>query len=135
MYHQNQMRRAASLIIVLLFGFGPLTGLLRSRDDARLPACCRRHGMHHCAMAMEMAAMLAQQASGKTPILTAPITCPMFPGFLAGPSTPTHALVKPAAGLPALLVQSHTPLSASAGALTGSLRTPTARGPPPSSQI
>jgi hypothetical protein len=135
MYHQNQMRRAASLIIVLLFGFGPLTGLLQSSDDARLPACCRRHGAHNCAMAMQMAAMLAQQASGKTPILTAPLTCPMFPGFLAGPSTPTHALASSAPGLPALLVQSRTTAPASAGALTGSLRTPAARGPPASIQI
>ncbi len=135
MYHQNQMRRAASLILVLFFGFGPLAGLLQSSDDARLPACCRRHGMHHCAMAMQMAAMLAQQASGKTPILTAPLTCPMYPGFLAGPSTPAHALAAAAASLPALLTQSLSPASTSVSALTGSLRARVARGPPASIQI
>jgi len=135
MYHQNQMRRAASLILVLFFGFGPLAGLLQSSDDARLPACCRRHGIHHCAMAMQMAAMLAQEASGETPILTAPITCPMFPGFLAGPSTPAHALAASAPSLPALVEQSLTPAPASVSPLTGSLRARPARGPPASIQI
>jgi len=129
------MRRAASLFLVLFLGFGPLAGLLRSSDDARLPACCRRHGAHHCAMAMQMAAMLAQEASGKTPILTAPLTCPMFPGFLAGPSTPAHALLASAASLPALLVQAHTPPSASSTALARPLRPRAARGPPASIQI
>jgi hypothetical protein len=135
MYHQNQMRRAASLILVLFFGFGPLSGLLQSSDDARLPACCRRHGAHHCAMAMQMAAMLAQEAAGKTPILTAPLTCPMFPGFLAGPSAPAHALAASAASIPALPTQAHAPAYASVSALTGSLRVRAARGPPASIQI
>ncbi len=129
------MRRAASLFLVLFFGFGPLSGLLQSSDDARLPACCRRHGAHHCAMAMQMAAMLAQEASGKTPALTAPLTCPMFPGFLAGPSIPSHALVASAANLPALLTESRSPESASASPLTRPIRARAARGPPPSIQI
>jgi hypothetical protein len=129
------MRRAASLILVLFFGFGPLTGLLQSSDDARLPACCRRNGAHHCAMAMQMAAMLAQQASGKTPILIAPATCPMFPGFLAGPSAPAHALAASAAALPALHSQSHAQSSASPSELNGLIRPRAARGPPASIQI
>jgi hypothetical protein len=123
------MRRAASLILVLFFGFGPLTGLLQSSDDARLPACCRRQGAHHCAMAMQMAAM---EAPGKTPILTAPVTCPMFPGFMAGPSAPAHALAASAAGLPALQTQSLSPAFISANALTGLIRARAARGPPAS---
>jgi hypothetical protein len=129
------MRRAASLILVLFFGFGPLTGLLQSSDDARLPACCRRHGAHHCAMAMQMAAMLAEQASGKTPILIAPATCPMFPGFLTGPSAPAHALAASAAALPGLHSQSHSQASASPSELPGLIRPRAARGPPASIQI
>jgi hypothetical protein len=129
------MRRAASLILVLFFGFGPLTGLLQSSDDARLPACCRRHGAHHCAMAMQMAAMLAEQVSGKTPILTAPVTCPMFPGFLSGPSAPSHALAASAGTLPALHSQTHSQASASANELSGLIRARAARGPPTSLQI
>ena len=135
MYDSLAMRRGLSISLMLLFCFGPLAGAFQAGSEQSLPACCRRHGMHHCAMAMQMAAMLAQQASGKTTSLTAPLTCPVFPGFLAGPSTPAHALAASAAGLPALLTQSHTPASASSSALTGSIRAGAARGPPASIQI
>jgi hypothetical protein len=86
-------------------------------------------------MAMQIAAMLAQEASAKTPSLTAPLTCPKFPGFLVEPSTPANALAASTASLPALLTQSLTPASASVSALAGSLRARAARGPPASIQI
>ena len=78
------MRRWLSILLVLFFGLWPLTGTLEASDDARLPPCCRRHGTHHCAMAMQMAAMMAQEASGSTPMLTAPMTCPLYPRFDGG---------------------------------------------------
>src|ERR1035438_8325373 len=65
------MRRCVSIFLVLCFGLGPLTGMLEASDESRLPACCRRHGAHHCAMAMQMAAMVA----GSKEMLTAPPTC------------------------------------------------------------
>jgi hypothetical protein len=129
------MRRAASLILVLFFGFGPLTGLLQSSDDARLPACCRRHGAHHCAAAMQTSAMVAQDTSSKTPSLTAPLTCSSFPSFTLACLTPAHALAASATSLPALLSQAHSSAFASAHALTGLIRARAARGPPASIQI
>ena len=44
------MRRAFSILLVLLFGAGPLSFAFSASDDISLPACCRRHGAHHCAM-------------------------------------------------------------------------------------
>ncbi len=120
------MRRAFSILFVLLFGLGPLTATIDG-DDASLPACCRRHGEHHCAMSAGVAALVAQ--SEGTPILTAPSTCPYFPGYAVAPST-TLALAAPTASLPVLLVQPHTPAAARAAARLSLLRTRAVRGPP-----
>jgi hypothetical protein len=46
-----------------------------SDPEASLPACCRRHGKHHCHMTMEMMAMLAASSG---PVWTAP-PCPLYP--------------------------------------------------------
>jgi len=45
------MRRTLSIFLVLFFGLGPVAAALHAEEDAGLPACCRRHGAHHCAMA------------------------------------------------------------------------------------
>jgi hypothetical protein len=50
-----------------------------SDPDASLPACCRRHGKHHCHMTMEMMAMLAASSG---PALTTP-PCPFYPAAAA----------------------------------------------------
>src|SRR4051812_44110545 len=50
MYDGPRMRRALSILLVLLFGAGPLSFAFSLSDDISLPACCRRHGAHHCAM-------------------------------------------------------------------------------------
>ncbi|HUV70617.1 MAG TPA: hypothetical protein VMW15_13195 [Terracidiphilus sp.] len=126
------MRRWLSVFMILFLGLWPLTGTLQASDDARLPPCCRRHGAHHCAMAMQMAAMMARSASSSTPMLAAPMTCPLFPGFLAGPCTPSHALAASAASLPVLIAQPHSPLSLRANAWLRPIRTHAGRGPPSS---
>ena len=46
------MRRALSILLVVVFwapAFVPLFGAAAS-GDASVPACCRRHGQHHCLM-------------------------------------------------------------------------------------
>jgi hypothetical protein len=106
--------------------------MLEGSDDTRLPACCRRHGAHHCAMTAEMAAMLAKATSGSTPALTAPMTCPMFPGFAAGPSSPTHAMAAAATSLPVMLEQALTLSASRADARMNPIRTHAGRGPPAS---
>jgi len=49
------MRRTFAGLLVLVFSL-PLIAptLAPSLDESQLPACCRRGGKHHCAMAMEM---------------------------------------------------------------------------------
>jgi hypothetical protein len=123
------MRRWISILLVLFFGLCPLTGMLEASDDSRLPPCCRRHGSHHCAMAMRMAAMTT---SSSTPELAAPMACPRFPGFMAGPSTASHALLASAASLPVLLVQAHSPAASRAHARLSPIRTHAGRDPPDS---
>lgn len=121
------MRRGVSIFLVLCFGLGPLTGMLKASDESRLPACCRRHGAHHCAMAMEMAVMMA---SGSTPTLNAPPTCPSFPGFAAGPCTPRHALAAVVASLPVLMARAHLGTRSCVNAQMRPIRTRAGRGPP-----
>jgi len=86
------MRRALSLFLILFFGLWPLAATLPAGDDLRLPPCCRRHGAHHCAMAMRLAALMSQAESGGTPVAEAPSTCPLYPGTGAAFSLPAPAL-------------------------------------------
>src|ERR1035437_4665338 len=109
------MRRFFSILMILLFGLGPLSATLPASAESRLPACCRRHGTHHCAMSAKMAAGESQASSESDPVFTTPLHCPSFPATVAASTTPIHALVTPAAGLPVLFAQTHSP-SASAGA-------------------
>jgi len=120
------MRRWVSLLLVLFFGLWPLTGALEASDDSRLPSCCRRHGAHHCAMSMRM----VEAVSGSTPMLTAPPTCPLFPGALSGTSAPTHALAVTAVRPPASVVQARCLAANREGARMMPIRTHAGRGPP-----
>jgi len=126
------MRRLLSFLLVLFFSLGPLAATLEASDDARLPACCRRHGAHHCAMTARTAAMMAQGASSET-IVTAPATCPAFPGNTAARTTVPHALNAVAAHLPALIAETHSPASARSAARISQVRTRSGRAPPASS--
>ena len=74
-YYESQMRRALSIFFVLFFGLGPLAAALGEEEETRLPACCRRHGKHHCNMTMAMMAMFAAFSG---PAWTAP-PCPFYP--------------------------------------------------------
>jgi hypothetical protein len=49
----NFMRRAPAALLLLVFSLPLIAPLLVSApDESQLPACCRRDGKHHCAMAM-----------------------------------------------------------------------------------
>lgn len=72
------MRRGISIVLVLLFWIGPLAAVFAATgDELSLPACCRRHGAHHCEMDADRAAALAATNAG--PLLRAPSSCPFFP--------------------------------------------------------
>ncbi|MDR3750268.1 MAG: hypothetical protein P4K94_02165 [Terracidiphilus sp.] len=130
MYHKLQMRRGLSIYLILFFWLGPLAVTLPASDDSGLPPCCRRHGAHHCAMAMRMAAMMSKALSGSTPVLTAPLTCPLFPGFRAATAATTDALPAAPISLPVLLAHAHSPAAGRAAARLSQIRTRASRGPP-----
>ncbi|MGA7342103.1 MAG: hypothetical protein WBE72_01135 [Terracidiphilus sp.] len=122
------MRRGFSIFLILLFGLGPLSATLEASDDAGLPPCCRRHGAHHCAMAMQMAAAEAQ--SDSRPAFSAPLTCPYYPGATAAILAPVPALIAVAARLPALMAQAYRSAIARTAAHSNPSRTHAGRGPP-----
>ncbi|MGD0628137.1 MAG: hypothetical protein ABR987_02230 [Terracidiphilus sp.] len=118
------MKRVLSISLILLFGFGPLAALPGS-EESRLPPCCRRHGNHHCAMMQRM----AQAASGK-PIVTAPATCPLFPGYGIPTTASIDALAAAPASLPVLLAQAHVPAAGRSAAWLSPIRSRAGRSPP-----
>ena len=125
------MRRALSIWLLLLFGLGPLAAVLPASDDARLPACCRRNGAHHCAMTAQMAAVLARMmAQDTTPGFTAPATCPNYPGSIVALVTPDAALAASSLSLPGMTARAHAPVAGPANELADPIRTHAGRGPP-----
>jgi hypothetical protein len=125
MYTNVHMRRSVSFLLTILFLLGPMAAAF-GNDDASLPACCRRNGAHHCSMARLREAIIA---SGK-PIVTAPSTCPSYPGDNALTSASIHGLAPVLAAefsLPAVL---HSPAAAHAAARASAARTRSSRAPP-----
>lgn len=123
------MRRGFSIFLILVFGFGPLSAAIPGSEDANLPACCRRHGAHHCAMAMRLAAMMAKIADPQ-PAFSAPLTCPLYPGLSLTLLMPAHALMTaqavPGVGSTRALASVFAP----AAAHSSPTREHSGRGPP-----
>jgi len=86
------MRRGFSIFLILFFGLGPLSAFVDGSEDAGLPACCRRHGAHHCAMYAEIMAARAGRGIDPTPSFSAPLTCPLYHGPAFSMLMPAHAL-------------------------------------------
>lgn len=125
------MRRFLSSFLLLFFGLGPLSAVLPASDDARLPACCRRNGAHHCAMTAEMiAAMMAHAQKDASPGFSAPATCANYPGVMALLMTPGDALTSAPMQLPTLLDESLVPAARRTVAVNNPIRTKAGRGPP-----
>lgn len=125
------MRRGISILLALMFGLGPLSSILPGAEDASLPACCRRHGAHHCAMAARMAAMMAAIESDGEASVTAPTTCPYYPGPTFALLLPAvHALRAEAEESPALTIIGSVQLPADSIDITGPSSTHAGRGPP-----
>jgi hypothetical protein len=118
------MRRGFSIFLILFFGLGPLSVFIDS-EDANLPPCCRRHGAHHCAMAMP-----GDAASGKMPMASAPMTCPEYPGVAALFAAPAPALTVAADGLPVLWKQARVALADYAAPEATPAHAHAGRGPP-----
>ena len=127
------MRRGFSIFLILLFGLGPLSAMVDGSEDAGLPLCCRRHGAHHCAMAMQMAAMA--RIPDPNPAFSAPLTCPNYPGPTVAILMPSHAVVISAVtNLAAVVVGWQIPVLRQVADPSAPLRTHAGRGPPLSEQ-
>jgi hypothetical protein len=125
------MRRGFSIFLILIFGLGPLSSLIDGSENANLPACCRRSGSHHCAMAMQMAAMQQAQPD-KSPGVSAPITCPYYPGAANAIFAPQPALAAMANSTRMPAVAGFLPAPARSTSLATPARTHAGRGPPSS---
>ncbi len=130
MYHHEQMRRVLSIILVVFFGIGPLPASFGAGDDARLPACCRRHGAHHCAMSEITAEQMVSSNSGSGPFLSAPSRCPWYPDNSLATTSPVHALAGHFANSIASIVQTPVLTALEAPSCNGLIRTQVGRGPP-----
>ena len=125
------MRRPLAFLLILFFALGPLQGVLEASEGSRLPACCRRHGAHQCVMSEDMQAAL-ERTTGSVPAFAASATCPSFPGFALGFSTPSHALAASGSWALVLLEQSHCPHCAGSDIQSMHLRIRSGRAPPTS---
>jgi hypothetical protein len=126
------MRRAFSILFVLLFGLGPLSAIAGG-EDANLPACCRRNGAHHCAMTARMAARMRQAESGSAATISAPITCPSYPGLSAIFTAPDPALLASTVRMPATKAQAFASAAICIAPTSSPNRDHAGRGPPASS--
>ena len=127
-YHRLQMRRGFSILLMLVFGLMPLSPLIDGSEDASLPACCRRHGTHHCSM--NVAEQRAMMAPVSTPVLAVPPTCPNYPDDATAFCAPPPALTVSTPSV-SILVEHVNVASAGAAAPESAPETACAgRGPP-----
>jgi hypothetical protein len=81
-----------AIMLLIAFGFPLVQPVLAATadPDSQLPACCRRHGKHHCSMRMaDMMRMMA--AANSAPALEAP-PCPFYPAPATAPTFATASL-------------------------------------------
>src|SRR6185503_4110027 len=118
------MRRALSILLMLLFGAGPLSFAFTASEDATLPACCRRLGAHHCAMDDQ------QSPRPAGAVLKAPSRCSQYPQRTTA-RTSTFAAVFPRSGALFQIAWCLNCSGSYAGVFTNIyLRTTVLRGPP-----
>lgn len=91
-------RFIATFIVVLIGGFyaSPFVQSASGDPEANLPACCRRHGGHHCAMHDQT---MRSVSPGGTQISAIPQHCPLYPHASTAPVTRSHAGLAPSAAL------------------------------------
>lgn len=73
------MRRVCATLLLALFGFPLILPAIRVDSEAKLPACCRREGKHHCGMANATSQQETSEAAVRE-------KCPDYPGISAVPA-------------------------------------------------
>jgi hypothetical protein len=120
------MRRALAALLLTVFSLPLIAPALASTpDDSQLPACCRRGGAHHCAMAMKMGGIASRFhiVSEKCPY------CPFgHAPFILPHALAAHAIAVNDGEIPAV---AGAILAAEAGYRISADRTRLKRGPPP----
>jgi hypothetical protein len=66
------VRRASAISLVAAICFSLIAPLLLADPESNLPACCRRAGSHHCAMA-------GDESAGSLGLQAVHEKCPLFP--------------------------------------------------------
>jgi hypothetical protein len=122
------MRRVLSILLMACFALGPLTAALQADDDSRLPACCRRHGAHHCVMsAADTGAAMGAKAD---PALSAPLQCPYYPRSVARSTATGVALVADRQHAAQTIEARRATAASQPMTLSASARAHSVRGPP-----
>lgn len=78
------VRRSLAILQIALFGLLAVSPVFSADPESSLPACCRRAGKHHCAMAS-----MSGESSG--PALQSGGQCPYFPHSVVTTISPAHA--------------------------------------------
>jgi hypothetical protein len=133
------MRRILSILVALVLGLGPAmaavpanalaSGWTGKIDESRLPACCRRNGKHHCAMA---STGQTDEATGKTAETTvsANDSCPLMPRTLASTAPSVAALLHAMSSSTLLPTRACAQHGSAAAAQISEQRSWPKRGPP-----
>ena len=117
------MRRALSISLILLLWMPALAALLPGSEDVRLPFCCRRQGVHHCAMD-------SGQDAGSGHAVKATSRCSQFPAVPPATIARVFVAATAPAHWPALVSGVHSSVARREAARAGRLRAQLDRGPP-----
>src|SRR3569833_4497779 len=122
------MRRSLSILLMLLFGAGPLSFAFNLSDDLSLPACCRRHGAHHCAMDSH-----GSQKASRDSTLKARSRCREYPQQPDAKTSSYEAISLPNDVIAHVVGKLKCSDPADTDLANVHLRTPALRGPPANS--
>jgi len=81
-----KMRRWIAISLLLLLGWTLAAPMLAADADSNLPACCRRHGKHHCMMSR-----MGQHSGSKRGFTSASERCPCCPASACPVHSPIYA--------------------------------------------
>jgi len=101
---QAILRKFLAILMLFLFGAfyaAPLVQAASNDPDSGLPACCRRHGKHHCAM---MDRYLEYSALGAPQFRTTPQHCPFYPHSKTASIVSSDAGLAPSSALFSVVV-------------------------------